>query len=274
MDLWQAAQIGIRRWYLTLPAIAAGLALAFMVSSGVDPEYRSSASLYYKAPALKVQIIDADTQTEAPGDALAPATRAVAQTSAARLDRQARASAEELELDSDFIVSIPDGQVPHVTIDVLSPDPDLSVDTLDFVVKFAKSDILERQVNGDSRLLNDVEIVFQDQEAIKDLSSRSRMLIVLSLVTMIAAFALTVAADGFLENRGRKDGTPSDSPQPNATSTTKTSAAAGVTATQVAADHPTHENPQVPVTGGSNKTLAQELEELEAQSSTSTRKSK
>lgn len=31
MDLWQAAQIGIRRWYITLPAIAAGLAIAFMV---------------------------------------------------------------------------------------------------------------------------------------------------------------------------------------------------------------------------------------------------
>lgn len=260
MDLWQAAQIGIRRWYITLPAIAAGLAIAFMVSSGVDPEYRASAALYYKAPALKVQIIDAQTQTEAPGDALAPATRAVAQTSAARLDRQARESALELDLDSKFIIQIPDGQVPHVTIDVLSADPDLSVDTLDFVVQFAKSDILERQVNGDRRLLNDVEVVFQDQDAEKDLSSRSRMLIVLSLVTMIIAFAATVAIDGFLENRSRKN-----NEQPE-TADKNTSEPSGKTATQIAAEHPSNGSPQVPV-AGQNKTLAQELEELEAQAS-------
>lgn len=268
MDLWQAAQIGIRRWYITFPAIAAGLAIAFMVSSGVDPEYRASAALYYKAPALKVQIIDAQTQTEAPGDALAPATRAVAQTSAARLDRQARESALELDLDSKFIIQIPDGQVPHVTIDVLSADPDLSVDTLDFVVQFAKSDILERQVNGDRRLLNDVEVVFQDQDAEKDLSSRSRMLIVLALVTMIMAFAATVAIDGFLENRSRKNkGEPDGSP---ATSGSKQS---GKTATQVASGHPANGAPQVPV-AGNNRTLAQELEELEAQASGAAGKSK
>ena len=267
MDLWQAAQIGIRRWYITLPAIAAGLALAFMVSSGVDPEYRASASLFYKAPATKVQIIDAQTQTEAPGDALAPATRAVAQTSAARLDRQAREAALEIDLDSEFLISIPDGQVPHVTIDVLSADPDLSVDTLDFVVQFAKSDILERQVNGDSRLLNDVEIVFQDQEAEKDLSSRSRMLIVLALVTMIAAFAATVALDGFLENRSRKsNGDTDDAGAAQATSS-------GRTATQVAAAHPVNDSPQIPV-AGQTKTLAQELEALEAEATGTTGKIK
>ncbi len=259
MDLWQAAQIGIRRWYITLPAIAAGLAIAFMVSSGVDPEYRASASLFYKAPAVKIQIIDAQTQTEAPGDALAPATRAVAQTSAARLDRQAREIAEADGFDSDFLIAIPDGQVPHVTIDVLSADPDLSVDTLDFVVQFAKEDIEERQVNGDRRLLNDVEVVFQDQEAVKDLSSRSRMLIVLSLVTMIMAFAATVALDGFLENRNRKPSDPS-SPSPSGAADT------GKTATQVAAAHPANDAPQVPV-AGQTKTLAQELEELEAHAS-------
>ncbi len=270
MDLWQAAQIGIRRWYITLPAIAAGLAIAFMVSSGVDPEYRASASLFYKAPAVKVQIIDAQTQTEAPGDALAPATRAVAQTSAARLDRQAREIAEADGYDSDFLIAIPDGQVPHVTIDVLSPDPDLSVDTLDFVVEFAKQDIEQRQVNGDRRLLNDVEVVFQDQEAEKDLSSRSRMLIVLALITMILAFAATVAIDGFLESRNRDDDNDADADTDAADAAGATS---GRTAAQVAAEHPANDNPKVPVSGNA-KTLAQELEELEANASSGAGKKK
>ncbi len=252
MDLWQAAQIGIRRWYITLPAIAAGLAIAFMVSSGVDPEYRASGALFYKAPGVNLVIADGVNQTEIPGDALAPGTRAVAQTSAARLDKQARLAAEEQDLDADFIIQIPDGQVPHVTIDVLTSDPELSVDTLDFVVAFARDDILARQFGADQRLLNDVEIVYQDQDAEEDLSSRSRMLIALGLVTMIAAFALTVAIDGYLESRGKSsDEDPADR-------------SSGRTATSVASEHPANADPAVPVPSG-NKTLAQELEDLEAE---------
>ena len=253
MDLWQAAQIGIRRWYITLPAIAAGLAIAFLVSSGVDPEYRASAALFYKAPGVNLVIADGVNQTEIPGDALAPGTRAVAQTSAARLDKQARLAADEQDLDADFIIQIPDGQVPHVTIDVLTADPELSVDTLDFVVSFARDDILARQFGADQRLLNDVEIVYQDQDAEEDLSSRSRMLIALGLVTMIAAFALTVAIDGFLESRGQKSKDKTTGDQ-----------SSGRTATAIASEHPANADPAVPVPSG-NKTLAQELEDLEAE---------
>ncbi|NNE72102.1 MAG: hypothetical protein HKN26_00395 [Acidimicrobiales bacterium] len=206
MDLWVTLGVLVRRWYLTLPLVAAVAFSAYSVSSSLKPTYEAQASLRILCPD---QFFDQNTGELRDANPLDCNARSVIDIAGDMIDiiqsPTARNTFNEQGLANDYAVDGTDP--PRITIIAENDDAQVALDTARTAVSY-----IEQQVEAYQPERPDVyttRALSVPQEATEISSGRTRMMITIVVAGMIFAVMLVHLIDALMVFwKRRKDDPP------------------------------------------------------------------
>lgn len=205
MDLIDLLRIGLRRWYVAVPAVLLVLAGSLLARSSVELTYKSTGSLLLFAPrepdASKNRIL-AFNSLEVPASVAAQ----VVGDAVTRERVEARGGSKSYELGLD-----PANPAPLVLV-VATGTLDQAQPTVQLVLDEVSADLERRQtaLGAPPETWITTEVVTPPTEPEPQNGSRTRAFIAVFLVGLALAAGLTIAVDLLLDRRRRRTGSAAD----------------------------------------------------------------
>ncbi len=206
MGFWDALVILRRRWYLVIPALFATAGMAFGLIRFLPDTYQASAQLLLLSPAVAADSNQPINPYLGFSSALAISGDAVARVmmsddTATRLYRQGATSAYLVGLRSD-------AAGPVLIVQAQDKDPASALRTKEILVKAVQEELatLQTEAKAPAKSFLQVKVLASDSIAKRLLKAKTRALVAVVVLGLIASLAIAFAAESLKQHRRRRAG--------------------------------------------------------------------
>ncbi len=211
MDLWEIVVVTIRRWKVTLPVAALGLVVLLVVASGVAPTYKAKSGIGFLSGSGTLEASADDPSDVQVGSLTNPFSAGdsrnmarYAQTAAA--SKPAQIALGENGVSSDYEVLL-DNFYPVITIEAEAATPEAALETNQFLFELISSNVAGWQqdagIDEDSTLRQRTQLLFADEEASQDTTSRTKVLLLGTVALLLVTCGSGILADLVAYRRNR-----------------------------------------------------------------------
>lgn len=207
MDLATLIRTIVRRWYVTLPALALVIVAAAVVIGSAEPEYSAERSVVL----LRTGVLPPEAAADAADDAVGsdvpvpqnPYTEFNASVAVAAevmqevaVSGEVRRTVSQEGLSNDYTVAV-DENAPILVIESVAESPDAAIASADRVAQIVDEDLERRQarfgVPDDSRIVTE-DVVVPDRATRLD-SDRNRALIGVAVLGVVFIVLVALLAE-------------------------------------------------------------------------------